>query len=95
MERRLDEFWNIKGLVFGAFGEASDDVHDLNDTLAESRLRFQVLSEGREGGGSDNEKAMLFNQIRRTLSMSVIKSQVNCLLGKIQHSIIVETVYPL
>ena len=86
VERRLDEYGNLKGLVFGAFGEASDDVHDLIDTLAESRLRFQVLSEGREGGGSDNEKGMIVNQIRRTLSMSVIKSQVACLLGKIQQA---------
>ena len=86
MERRLDEYGNLKGLVFGAFGEASDDVRYLIDTLAESRLRFQVLSEGREGGGSDNEKGMIVNKIRRTLSMSVIKSQVGCLLGKIQQA---------
>ena len=29
---------------------------------------------------------MIVNQIRRTLSMSVIKSQVGCLLGKIQQA---------
>ena len=86
VERRLDEFGNLKGLVFGAFGEASDDVHDMIDTLAESRLRFQVLSEGREGGGSDNEKGIIVNQIRRTLSMSVMKAQVGCLSGKIQQA---------
>ena len=45
--------------VFGAFEVASDDVDDLVDMLAESRLRFQVLSEGGEGGGSYNEKGMI------------------------------------
>ena len=61
-------------------------VSSILDTIPISRLRFQVLSEGREGGGSDNEKGIIVNQIRRTLSMSVMKAQVGCLSGKIQQA---------
>ena len=37
LEQRLDEFGEIKGLCFGAFGEASQDVHDLIETMDELR----------------------------------------------------------
>ena len=83
VERRLDEFGDIMGLCFGAWGEASQDVHDLVEILARARLKFQVLSEGRPDGGSDQELAMIVAQIRRLLSVSAIKAQVGCLLGRL------------
>ena len=86
VEQRLDEFGEIKGLCFGAFGEASQDVHDLIETMAESRLRFQVLAEGRPEGGSDQEKALIVGQLRRRLSLAAIKAQVECLLGRINQA---------
>ena len=86
LEQRLDEFGEIKGLCFGAFGEASQDVHDLIETMAESRLNFQVLAEGRPEGGSDQEKALIVGQIRRRLSLAAIKAQVECLLGRIHQA---------
>ena len=36
--------------------------------MAESRLNFQVIAEGRLNGGSDQEKALNVGQIRRRLS---------------------------
>ena len=83
VERRLDEFGDIMGLCFGAWGEASQDVHDLVEILARARLKFQVLSEGRPDGGSDQELAMIVAQIRRLLSVTAIKAQVGCLLGRL------------
>ena len=70
VERRLDEFGDIMGLCFGAWGEASQDVHDLVEILARARLKFQVLSEGRPDGWSDQKLAMIVAQIRRLLSVS-------------------------
>ncbi len=46
VERRLEEFGDLMGLVFGAWGEASDMVHHLVQMLAESRLSFQGLQKG-------------------------------------------------
>ena len=71
------------GLCFGAWGEASQDVHDLVEILARARLKFQVLSGGRPDGGSDQELAMIVAQIRRLLSVTAIKAQVGCLLGRL------------
>ena len=86
VERRLDEFGTITGLCFGAFGEASQDVHNLVQTMAESRLKFQAEAEGRPGGGSDQELGLIVGQIRRALSMSAMKAQVECLLNRIQQA---------
>ena len=83
VERRLDEFGDIMGLCFGAWGEASQDVHNLVEILARARLKFQVLQEGRPDGGSDQELAMIVAQIRRLLSVTAIKAQVGCLLGRL------------
>ena len=53
------------------------------EILARARLKFQVLSEGRPDGGSDQELAMIVAQIRRLLSVTAIKAQVGCLLGRL------------
>ena len=83
VERKLDEYGDIMGLCFGAWGEASKDVHTLVDVLAKSRLKHQLQDAGRPDEGSDNELAVITGQIRRTLSQTVVKSQVNCLLSRI------------
>ena len=57
VERRLDEFGELLGLCFGAWGEASEGVHRLVQTLAESRLKYQGLQRGRPG--SDQELGLL------------------------------------
>ena len=49
VEKRLEEFGDLLGLCFGAWGEASEGVHQLVQTLAESRLKFQGLQRGRSG----------------------------------------------
>ena len=81
VEKRLEEFGDILGLCFGAWGEASQDVHTLIQALADSRLKSAGMQRGRPG--SKAELGKVVGQIRRRLSMAVIKAQIDCLLGKI------------
>ena len=81
VERRLDEFGELLGLCFGAWGEASEGVHQLVQTLAEARLKYQGLQMGRPG--SDQELGLLVGQVRRHLSLAAVKAQVDCLLAKL------------
>ena len=50
-------------------------------TLAEQRLKYQGLQQGR--AGSDQELGILVGQIRRRLSLVAIQAQVDCLLSKL------------
>ena len=68
-------------MCFGAWGEASTDVHNLVQTLAESRLKFQGLKAGRPR--SKQELGIIVGQVRRRLSVAAVKSQVECLLSRI------------
>ena len=81
VERRLDEFGQLIGLCFGAWGEASVDVHNLIHTLAESRLNFQGLKAGKPR--SKHELGVIVGQLRRRLSQAAVKAQVDCLLSRI------------
>ena len=49
VERRLEEFGDLLGLCFGAWGEASEGVHQLVQYLAEKRTDFLGLQRGRPG----------------------------------------------
>ena len=42
-----------------------------------------MLQEGRPDEGSDNEKALIVGQIRRILSATAVKAQVQCLLARL------------
>ena len=81
VERRLEEHGDLLGLCFGAWGEASEGVHQLVQSMAESRLAFLGLQRGRPG--SEQELGVCVGQIRRRLSMAAVKAQVDCLLGKL------------
>ena len=81
VERRLNEFGEIIGLCFGAWGEGSEDVHKLVNIIAESRLKHQGLKFGKPG--SKYELGMLVGQVRRRLSVATLKAQVNCLLSRL------------
>ena len=82
VERRLDEFGELIGLCFGAWGEASEDIHWLIQMVAESRLKYQRLQSGRSGN-TKQELGILVGQIRRRLSLAAIKAQVECLLSRL------------
>ena len=80
VERRLEEFGELIGLCFGAWREASEEVHKLVQSLAEYRLKYLGLQRGRPG--SAQELGMCVGQFRRRLSMVAVKAQVDCLLSK-------------
>ena len=64
LEKRMDEFGELLGLCFGAWGKASEGVHQLVQALAESRLTYQGLQRGRPG--SEEELGVCVGQVRRT-----------------------------
>ena len=80
VERKLAQFGEIVGLVVGAFGEGSEDVHYLIQQLAETRASSMGIRRGREA--SDAEIGILVGQIRRSLSTTFVRAQVQCLLSR-------------
>jgi len=81
VQRKLEQFSPLLTLVFGAFAEGSEGVHELVKILADTRLRRQGAARGREG--SQQELAILTGQIQRLLSMAVVGANATCLLSRI------------
>ena len=71
---------DVKGLVFGAFGEGSQDVHSLVQNLATCRVRTLALQRGKECG--EGELAVVVGEARRRLSVAAVKAQTDCLLNR-------------
>ena len=49
VEAKLNSLGQVRGVVFGAFGEASEAVHDLVNHLATSRVAVAGPQRGRRG----------------------------------------------
>ena len=81
VEEKLNEHGELIGLVFGAWGEASHDVHKLIQIMADSRLHHIGIQKGIPG--CEDELGQIVAQIRRRLSVSAMKAQVECLLSRI------------
>ena len=82
VQRKLEGYGEVRGLVFGAFGEASEGVHDLVQILATSRMKAVGIQKGREC--PKGEMGVLVGQIRRLLSIVAVKAQAECLLGRMR-----------
>ena len=80
VENKLMQYGDLQGLVVGAFGEGSEDLHGLVQLLAESKVKAMGLSRGREG--TEAELGMLVGQIRRMLSTVNVRAQAQCLLTR-------------
>ena len=80
VEARLRGYGQVKGLVFGAFGEASEAVHEFVQVVAKGRATGVP---GREGG-SKGEVAKLVGQVRRQLGVAAVKVQAKLLLERLQ-----------
>ena len=85
VERKLAEFGDLHGLVFGAFCEASDDVHNLIHTIAESRVASADLMRGQPGAEVREEMSVVVGQIRRRLSVAVARANAGCLISRLSH----------
>ena len=71
----------VKGLVVGAFGEVSEELNELVQTLALSRLRTLGLQKGREF--DKGEMGVQVGRIRKIISVAAVKSQAGCLLSRL------------
>ena len=86
VEAKLLSFPPLKKWVFGAWGEASEDVHILVHDLATARLQHMRIMEGRqrwERRSETGELAILTGQVRRWLSLEGVRGQARCLLGRV------------
>ena len=83
VQRKLEDYGEVRGLVFGAFGEASEGVHELVHVLANSRLKAVGLQQGRQTGSG--ELGVLVGQIRRILSVTAVRGQAECLLSRLRN----------
>ena len=81
VEQKLESHGDLLGLVFGAWGEGSEGVHQLIQTLALARLNSQQRTRGRPG--DMQELGIITAQIRRRLSQVVVKAQAECLLSRL------------
>ena len=62
----------------GAWQEASKDLHDLLDLLADHKVAALGLARGQE-----NERAQILSGYRRTLSTTAARANSGCLLGRL------------
>ena len=86
VEAKLLSFPPLRRWVFGAWGEASEDVHLLVHDLATARLQHMKVLEGRqrwERRSDAGELAILTGQVRRWLSLEGVRGQARCLLGRV------------
>ena len=79
--RRLQGYGQLLCLVMGQFQEGSKDLHLLLESLAAARLRSIGLARGREG--SDQERSLIMQQLRRELSTAGAKANSACLIGRV------------
>ena len=72
--------------MFGAFGEASEPLHQLIDELAISRVTVTGPQRGRKGVERclEWERSLVFGQIRRRLSIAAVRAQCSSLLGRLE-----------
>ena len=67
-------------MVVGRFNEVSNDLNNLVEKKAESRVNLVARRDGRQL--SDNEKGVVVGQLRRRLSTAAIRAGSNCLLDR-------------
>ena len=86
VEAKLLTFERVRGVVFGAFGEASEPLHQLIDQLATSRVTVAGPQRGRRGveRSPEGERSLVVGQIRRRLSVAAVKAQCSSLLGRLE-----------
>ena len=80
VQRKLETFGEVRGLVFGAFGEASEGVHELIQVVAQSRLRAVGLQKGRVC--DKGELGVLVGRVRKQLSVAAVRTQADCLITR-------------
>ena len=70
-------------LVAGPWGDLSEDFHMLLGIFAKSKAEAEARSKGRGGGPSSGILGKCMGEIRRAMSIQVVRSQSLCLLERI------------
>ena len=73
VERKLTGYGQVRGFVFGAFGEASGGVHELVQRLGETKVKAVGVQQGRET--VKGEMGVIVGQVRRLLSVTAVRAQ--------------------
>ena len=86
VESKLDSFGRVRGIVFGNFGECSEDTHQLLDNIATSRVRVAGPQDSRKGWRrtEEGERAVIVGYLRRMVSVAAVKAQCHLLLGRLE-----------
>ena len=76
----------VRGIVFGNWGEVSEDNHSLVDALATSRARAAEPQAGSRGRNLTEEgvKSLAVGFIRRRLGVATVRPQCLTLLGRLE-----------
>lgn len=86
VESRLLTYGRVKGWCFGAWGDASQDVHELVQRLAGARL--EIADHQPDTFGPPRARAAqlagLVGYIRRRLSITAVRAQARLLLDRLQ-----------
>ena len=86
VEARLLTYGKVQGWCFGAWGEASREVHELVQRLATSRL--EIADQQPDTYGPPKSRAAqlagLFGYVRRRLSYTAVQQQARLLLDRLQ-----------
>ena len=85
VENKLNTYGKVTGWVFGAWGEASEEVHALVQRVAKARLeRLDTLPTVRRRQVSRAAMlASLVGDVRRQLSLRAVQQQARLLLDKL------------
>ena len=83
LQQRLQSFGSLLCLVAGQYADVSQDFHDLLKNLASSKAAHIAQIEGHPV--SVSERGLLLHQLRRRLSVSIVKAQSSCLLSRLHH----------
>ena len=81
VERCLEGYGELQGLVVGAWGEGSEDLHNLVQVIAETRVKSVALATGQIG--SESEMGNIVGQVRRKLSVACVRANMTCLLSRL------------
>ena len=86
VERRLQQFGQVHGWCFGAWGEASTAVHGLVQRIAEARVEVADTQPAyqQQGRSRTAEKAGMVAYVRRSLSVTVVREQSRFLLSRLR-----------
>ena len=85
VQQKLLSLGDVRGLVFGNFGEASQDCHTLVAAMTDSRIRVAGPVRGIQPSmrGEEYDRSSVISSIRRRLSVAAVKAQAFSLLGRL------------